>query len=83
MKKWYWWLYLALGFAISGIAGYFAGRSVLAAVFPAGCMALMGLLQFVCDKKGEKGKKAFQYISIAAIVLLAAWLIYLVSVALR
>ncbi len=83
MKKWYQWFYLSLGFAVGGIVNYLDGRQIIAAVIQVGITLTLGFIQFLCDKKGEKGKKVFNYISIAAIVLLIIWLIYLLLSVLR
>ena len=83
MKKWYQWFYLSIIFAIGGIINYFDGRQIVAAIVPVSITVVFGFIQFLCDRKGEKGKKAFKYICIAAIILLIIWLIYLVLSALR
>lgn len=78
MKKWYHWLILSLGFGIGGILHYLDGKKSVAMFIPVAGTALLAILQFFCDKKGEAGKKAFTYISIGAIILLAIWVIWLV-----
>ena len=83
MKKWYQWFYLSIVFAIGGIINYFDGRQIIAAIVQVSITVAFGFIQFFCDRKGEKGKKAFRYISIFAIVLLIVWLIYLVFSMLR
>jgi len=80
MKKWFYWLFLSLGFGIGGILNYLDGKSSVASFIPMGGMLLLAVTQFFCDKKGEMGKRAFHYISIGAIVLLVIWLLYLVFV---
>lgn len=80
MKKWFYWLYLSLGFGIGGTLSYLDGKRSIASFIPAIGTALLAIIQFFCDKNGEKGKRVFQYISIATMVLLAIWLIYLVFV---
>ena len=77
MKKWYQWFYLSLGFAVGGILNYIDGRQMTASVIQVGITLTLAFIQFLCEKKGEKGKKVFNYISMAAIVLLIIWLIYL------
>lgn len=83
MKKWYQWFYLSLGFVVGGIINYLDNKQIVAAVIQVGITVTLGFIQFLCDKKGEKGKKVFNYISIAAIVLIIVWLIYLVFSLLR
>jgi len=78
MKKWYQWFYLSIGFAVGGILNYIDGRQIIASVIQVGITSTLAFIQFLCDRKGEKGKKVFNYISIAAIVLLIIWLLYLV-----
>lgn len=77
MKKWYQWFYLSLAFAFGGILNHFSGRSWIAAVIQVSITVILGLIQFFCDRKGEKGRKAFRYISMVTAVLLALWLVYL------
>ena len=83
MKKWYQWFYLSIVFAIGGIINYFDGRQIIAAIVQVSITVVFGFIQFLCDRKGEKGKKVFKYISIAAIILLIIWMIYLVLSAVR
>lgn len=83
MKKWYQWFYLSLGFAVAGISNYIDGRQIIASVFQVCITLALAFIQFLCDKKGEKGKKTFHYISIVAIILLIVGLIYLVFSMLR
>ena len=78
MKKWYHWFYLSIIFAIAGIINCFDGKPMIAAIGQVSIPTIFGFIQFLCDKKGDKGKKVFQYISIAVIIMLAIWLIYLV-----
>ena len=78
MKKWYQWFYLSLAFTVGGILNYLDGRQITAAIIQVSITVALGFIQFFCDQKGEKGKKVFNYISIAAIVLLIIWLLYLV-----
>ena len=83
MKKWYQWFYLSIVFAIGGIINYFDGRQIIAVIVQVSITVVFGFIQFLCDRKGEKGKKVFKYISIAAIILLIIWMIYLVLSAVR
>lgn len=71
MKKWYQWLYLSLIFAAGGVLNYFTNRQITAAIIQVGITLFLAFCQLYCDKKGEKGKKVFSYISIAAVVLIA------------
>jgi len=77
MKKWYYWLFLSLLFAIGGILNCLDGEKMITAFLPAIGTTLLAIIQFLCDKRGETGKKAFKYICIGIIVLLAVFLIYL------
>ena len=83
MKKWYQWFYLSVGFAIGGILNYFDGRQIVASIIQVSITVILGFIQFLCDKKGAKGKKVFNHISIAAIILLFVWIIYLLISLLR
>ena len=83
MKRWYQWFYLSLGFAAAGILNYLDGKRIASAVMQVSIAAILGLIQFLCDKKEEKGKKVFKYLSIAAVILLIVWMIYLVLRVLR
>ena len=76
MKKWYQWFYLSLAFAIGGVINYLDGRQIIAAVIQVSITAILAIIQFLCDQKDEKGRKAFDYISIAVIVLLIISMIY-------
>lgn len=77
MKKWYQWFYLSLGFAAGGILNYFDGRSITPSLISVGIFLTLAIIQFLCEKKGEKGKKVFKYISVAVIILLVLWLLFL------
>ena len=78
MKKWYQWFCLSLVFAVGGILNYLDGRQIIAAVIQVSVTVIFAFIQLLCDKKGEKGKKTFKYISIGTIALLIIWLLYLV-----
>ena len=77
MKKWYQWFYLSLGFAAGGILNYLDGKSITPSLISVAIPLILGLIQFFCEKKGEKGKKVFKYISIAVIILLVLWMLFL------
>lgn len=83
MKMWYQWFYLSLVYAFGGIINYLENKQIVGSVILVGITLTLGFIQFLCDKKGAKGKKVFNYISIVAIVLEIIWLIYLVFSALR
>ena len=76
MKRWYQWFYLSLAFASGGVINYLDGRQIVAAVIQVSITATLAMIQFLCDQKGEKGRKVFNYISIAVIVLLIISMIY-------
>ena len=78
MKKWYQWFWLSIVFAVGGAVNCLNGRQITAAVIQVSITVIFAFVQLFCDGKGEKGKKAFKYISAAACILLIAWLIYLV-----
>lgn len=80
MKKWYQWLFLSLGFCIGGALNCLDGKACFTSFIPAIVTALLAVIQFFCDKKGDAGKRVFQYISICAIVLIALSLIYMLFV---
>ena len=77
MKKCYQWFYLSLVFCACGIVNYFAGRRIFAAVMQVSITFILGFLQFLCDQKGDTGKKVFKYICIAVSALLAIWILYM------
>ena len=77
MKKWYLWLVLALVFAISGIMNYIDDRSV-AQVIQVSIAILLAFIQLICDKKGEKGKKIFNYIAMFLSIALGIWIIAMI-----
>ena len=79
MKRWYQWLYLSLAFAFGGFLNYLNGKQILASVLQVSLTAILALVQFLCDKNGERGKKTFQVISAIIAVLLVIWLIFLLS----
>ena len=78
MKKWYWWLVLALIFAVCGAINYFNGKGIAGAVIQVIITSVLAVAQFLCDKKGEKGKKVFRYICMAAIAVIVICLIYII-----
>ena len=78
MNKWYQWLYLSLCFAIGGIVNYLEGRQTIAAVVQVSITLAFAFIQLFCDRRGEKGKKAFRLISMSVSILLVIWLISLV-----
>ena len=77
MKRWYQWFYLSLGFAAGGILSYCNGKSITPSLMSVAVFLILGLIQFLCEKKGEKGKKVFKYISVAVIILLVLWVLFL------
>jgi len=78
MKKWYLWLVLGLIFAIGGVINFFDGRSILGQVIQVSITVLLAFIQFLCDRKGEKGKKVFNYIGITLSITLVIWIIVLI-----
>lgn len=78
MKKWYQWLVLALIFAVGGAVNYFNAKNIAGSIIQVSIVTILAFVQLFCDRKGEKGKKAFRYISITVTVLLFVWLLFLV-----
>ena len=78
MKKWYQWFYLSLGFAVGGILSFLDGKRIIASVLQVSITFVLAFVQFLCDEKGEAGKKTFKYISIFVTVLLVLWLLFLI-----
>ena len=83
MKKWYHWLFLALIFALGGVLNFLTDRQILASVIQVCITVALGFTQLFCERKGEKGKQVFGYITTAAILLLIALTVFLVLRALR
>lgn len=78
MKKWYYWLTFSLIFAVGGVVNYLDGRQIIASVLQVGLTVILAFTQLFCQRKGEKGKKVFHYICIAAILLLILLVGYLI-----
>ena len=78
MKAWYQWFYLSLCYAVGGVINYYYNKQIISAIVGVCITAVLAFVQLFCDKKGEKGKKIFRYISIGAIIFLIAWLVYLI-----
>lgn len=78
MRQWYQWLYLSIGFGLGGLLNYLEGRKITAAILSVAIFVFLAFAQLICDKKGQKGKRAFHYICILAIILLAVWLLFLI-----
>lgn len=81
-RNWSWAL-LSGAWVLAAILNIFDRRSsivigydILAAVLFAG----LGVTQYFCDKKGEKGKKIFNWICIAAAVLIVLSILLLLIV---
>ena len=78
MKAWYQWFYLSLCYAVGGVINYYYNKQIISAIVGVCITAVLAFVQLFCDKKGEKGKKIFRYISIGAIIFLIVWLGYLI-----
>ncbi len=78
MEKWYYWLVLALIFALGGIINYFDDRNITASIIQVSITTVLAFLQLYLDKKGEKGKKIFNLIAVILTILISIWLIYLI-----
>lgn len=78
MKAWYQWLYLSLCYVVIGVINYFDGKQIISAIVAVCMSAVLAFAQFFCDRKGEKGKRIFRYISIGTIIILIVWIVYLI-----
>ncbi len=83
MTKWYQWLYLALFCIAEMIVSCFKSfeSKNYAAIFMgimSGLMVVLGIVQFICEKKGEQGIKIFKYIRNIVILLLVVFVGYLI-----
>ena len=78
MKAWYQWLYLSLCYAVGGVINYYNNRPIISAIVGVCITAVLAFVQLFCDKKGEKGKKIFRYISFGVIFFLIVWVVYLI-----
>ena len=78
MKAWYQWFYLSLCYAVGGVINYYNNKPIISAIVGICIPAVLAFVQFFCDKKGEKGKKIFRYISIGVIIFLIVWVVYLI-----
>lgn len=78
MKKWYLWLVLALVFAIGGVVNYIDGRSVIAQVIQVSISIILAVIQLLCERKGEKGKKVFNYIAMVLAIIIGIWIIAMI-----
>ncbi len=68
MKKWYYWLVFAGIWLIGGILNCVEGTSIVPTLPPCTIFLILALSQWICDKRGEKGKKFFRYICIVGTV---------------
>ncbi len=78
MKKWYLWLVLSLVFAVGGIVNYYDGRNITASIIQVSITIALAIIQLICDKHGEKGKKIFNYIGIGLTILLIIWMLFMI-----
>ena len=85
MKEWYIWLALAAIWIPPAAVNYAQGKQAgfIANIVQIVLFSLLGVAQLVCEKHGEKGKKAFKYISIGAVAFCVAYLCAAVAIALR
>lgn len=83
MKKWYFWLILALIWALGGVINYFDGRSIASALVLVPILMFLGFAQLLCEKHGEQGKRVFRYITTTMLVLLivAAIILFIIMFA--
>lgn len=77
MKRWYLWFILAGIQVIGGIINYFDGKTIIGSLIGVGIFSFMGITQFICERKGEKGKKIFRYISIGVLIVAVALILCL------
>lgn len=78
MKAWYQWFYLSLCYTVGGVINYHYNKQIISAIVGVCITVVLAFVQLFCDKKGEKGKKIFRYISIGAIIFLIVWIVYLI-----
>lgn len=78
MKKWYFWLILTVLYAVCGILNYFDGDNITLDIVAVCITAVLAVSQFFCDRNGEKGKKIFKYICIAAIIVVVICLLSII-----
>lgn len=83
MKKWYQWFILALIFALGGVLNFVTDKQIIASVIQVCITVALGFIQFFCERKGEKGKKIFGYITTAALLLLIGLTVFLALGALQ
>ena len=81
MKRWYLWFVLSGIQVIGGIINYFDGKTIIGSLIGVGIFSFMGITQFICERKGEKGKKVFRYISIGVLIVAVALFVCLLPVA--
>jgi len=79
MKKWYLWFGLALIYAIGGVINYFDGKSITAQIIQVSIVTALAFVQLFCDRKGEKGKKIFNFIALFLSVILLIWIIVMIA----
>lgn len=80
MKKWYFWFIFTLIWVVCGIINYFDGQSIIGPIVVVILSIFLGLAQLICDQKGEKGKKAFRYLSIGVIALVCLTVLILLII---
>lgn len=54
MKKWYYWFFLTLIFAVGGIWNYFDGKQIVAPVIQVGITVILAFVQLYYDKKKKQ-----------------------------
>ena len=78
VKKWYFWLVLAAVWIPSAVMNRADGRRSAAFItnlVQIGLFSLAALVQLVCEKKGEKGKRFFRFFTIGAVAFCVLYLL--------
>lgn len=77
-NSWYNWFVYAGIWVIAAFANYFTDREYKHYLFQIILFLLLAPCQLICEKHGEKGKKAFKYICICAIALCVLYLLAII-----
>ena len=73
MKQWWQWFILSGVWLLAAVLNFTEGRNFVVIGYNMFAVLLtlaLGFLQRFCDKKGDAGKKMFQRIAIAAVLLI-------------
>ena len=84
MKKWWQWFLLTLVWLTTALLNLRAQRSMAVIGYHlgiAGFFALLAIVQYVCDRRGEKGKRIFNRIALISTLLLVLAAVLLIILA--